>query len=90
MGRARTQPRPRSPALALADAFASSASGAPSELAATYVGAGIEDNWEALFATTALFRRVATEVAEALGLVYRRGLDETATAYLEAVRDLSG
>jgi len=58
------------------------------ELAATYVGAGVEENWEALFATTALFRRVATEVAEALGLVYRRELDATATAYLEAVRDL--
>jgi aminoglycoside 6-adenylyltransferase len=58
------------------------------ELAATYVGAGIEENWEALFATIALFRRIAIEVGEALGLVYPQQVDETATAYLEAVRDL--
>ena len=32
------------------------------ELASTYVGTGIEENWDALFRTTALFRRVATEV----------------------------
>jgi aminoglycoside 6-adenylyltransferase len=58
------------------------------ELAATYAGAGIEENWEALFATIALFRRIAIEVGEAMGLVYPQQLDETATAYLEAVRDL--
>ena len=37
-----------------------------SELSATYVGTDIEDNWNALFRTTALFRRVATEVGDAL------------------------
>jgi aminoglycoside 6-adenylyltransferase len=58
------------------------------ELAATYVGSGVEENWQALFATTALFRRVATEVADALGLSYPQELDETASAYLAGIREL--
>jgi aminoglycoside 6-adenylyltransferase len=33
-----------------------------SELAGTYVGVDVDENWEALLRTTALFRRVATEV----------------------------
>ncbi len=57
-----------------------------SELAATYVGTDIEDNWNALFRTTAVFRRAATEVAGALGYVYPREIDEQITGYLEAVR----
>lgn len=58
------------------------------ELAATYVGPGVDENWQALFATTALFRRVAREAAAELGLVYPQALDDDATAYLEAVREL--
>jgi len=42
-----------------------------------------------LFATAALFRRVARHVAETLGLVYPQAFDEQTTTYLEAVRDLS-
>lgn len=60
--------------------------GLRSELAATYVGADIEDNWNALFRTTALFRRVATEVADALGHPYPLDVDEAVTAHLEGVR----
>jgi aminoglycoside 6-adenylyltransferase len=56
------------------------------ELAATYVGAGIEENWQALFATAALFRKVAAEVGAALGFVYPGDVDETVTAQLESVR----
>jgi aminoglycoside 6-adenylyltransferase len=56
------------------------------ELHATYVGSGVDDNWEALFRTTALFRRVATEVADALGYRYPLEADEAVTAQLEAVR----
>lgn len=59
------------------------------ELAATYVGSGIEENWDALFATAALFRRVAKEVAAELGLAYPQELDDTATGYLEALRGLT-
>jgi aminoglycoside 6-adenylyltransferase len=59
------------------------------ELAATYVGAGVEENWDALFATAALFRRVATEVGAALGHAYPLAeVDEPVTAHLEAVRVL--
>ena len=59
------------------------------ELAATYVGAGVEENWDALFATAALFRRVATEVGAALGHAYPlEDVDEVVTAHLEAVRVL--
>jgi aminoglycoside 6-adenylyltransferase len=56
------------------------------ELAATYVGAGVEENWEALFATTVLFRRVAGEVGGALDFAYPSDVDDTVTAQLEAVR----
>ncbi len=57
-----------------------------SELAATYVGTDIEDNWDALFKTTALFRRVAAEVADALGYAYPREIDEAISEYLVSVR----
>jgi hypothetical protein len=59
-----------------------------SELADTYVGTDIEDNWDALFRTTALVRRVATEVGDALGYAYPLEVDEAVTARLEAVRRL--
>ena len=58
------------------------------ELARTYVGSEVDDNWEALFRTTALFRRVATEVGDAFGFPYARETDDGVTAQLEAVRRL--
>jgi aminoglycoside 6-adenylyltransferase len=54
----------------------------------TYVGAGIEDNWDALFATADLFRRVAVEVGEALGHAYPLEVDQGVRSMLEAVRRL--
>lgn len=57
-----------------------------SELEATFVGPGIEENWRALLAMTALFRRAAIDVARALGYTYPHDLDRGVTAYLEAVR----
>jgi aminoglycoside 6-adenylyltransferase len=59
-----------------------------SELEATYTGAGLEANWEAMFRTIALFRRVAIEVGERLGYAYPHDLDRRAVAYLERVRNL--
>jgi aminoglycoside 6-adenylyltransferase len=56
------------------------------ELAATWVGAGVEENWGALFAMTALFRRVAIEVGRSLGYTYPDSLDSGVIAYLERVR----
>jgi aminoglycoside 6-adenylyltransferase len=60
-----------------------------SELEATWVGAGVEENWDALFAMTTLFRRVALEVGSALGYDYPHELDQRVSAYLQAVRHLS-
>jgi aminoglycoside 6-adenylyltransferase len=58
------------------------------ELAATYVGTGIDENWDALFRTTALFRRAAFEVGQGLGYLYPADVDEAVTAQLERVRAL--
>jgi aminoglycoside 6-adenylyltransferase len=59
-----------------------------SELESTYVGPGTEENWVALFRTTALFRRVASDVGQALGYVYPQDVDDRVAAYLEDVRKL--
>ena len=58
------------------------------ELAATYVGVDRDESWDALFRTTALFRRVATEVGDALGYRYPQDVDDAMVAHLEAVRAL--
>jgi aminoglycoside 6-adenylyltransferase len=58
------------------------------ELTATYGGVGPEECWDALFRTAALFRRVATEVGDALGHPYPVHVDAGITAYLEEVRAL--
>ena len=60
-----------------------------SELASTYVGTDIEENWDALFRAIALFRRVATEVGDALGYAYLQEVDDGVSAYLEGVRKLA-
>jgi len=56
------------------------------EVEATFAGASAEEGWSALFAMLALFRRVAREVAEALGHSYPQELDDTMTGHLERVR----
>jgi aminoglycoside 6-adenylyltransferase len=57
------------------------------ELASTYVGTDSEENWDALFRTN-LFRRIATEVGEALGYEYPQRVDDAVAAHLRAVRSL--
>ena len=52
------------------------------ELEATFVGPGLEENWEALF------RRVGREVGSALGYAYPMSTDAEVSAYLEAVREM--
>jgi aminoglycoside 6-adenylyltransferase len=59
-----------------------------SELAATYVGTEVEDNWDALFGVSALVRRIATEVGEALGYRYPQELDDAAAEHVRTVRAL--
>lgn len=59
-----------------------------SELESTYVGAGLEENWDALFKTIVLFRRVAVEVATQLGHEYPHDLDQRVVAHLQKVKNL--
>src|SRR5579862_7547157 len=58
------------------------------EFAATFVGPDLDENWEALLRTTALFRRIAREVGAALGYVYPQLLDDEVTSYLYGIRRL--
>ena len=58
------------------------------ELENTYVGAGEFENWQALFRTIDLYRRVAIEVGEHLGYHYPHELDDRTMAYLQKMRDL--
>ncbi len=60
------------------------------ELEYTYTGAGLEANWEALFRTMALMRRVATKVGERLGYVYPQALEQRVVAFLQKVKDSDG
>jgi aminoglycoside 6-adenylyltransferase len=59
-----------------------------SELERTYVGAGTEENWQALFSTIELFRRTAVQVGGALGYEYPFDLDARVTAYLLKIKRL--
>ncbi|MBT2680103.1 aminoglycoside 6-adenylyltransferase [Bacillus sp. ISL-35] len=59
-----------------------------SELEGTYAGAGIEENWEALFRTADLFSRMAKEVGESLGYQYPMEYEQKMRAYLLKVRNL--
>jgi aminoglycoside 6-adenylyltransferase len=57
-------------------------------LESTYVGAGMQENWEALFQTITLFREIAIEVGDRLGYPYLYDLDRRMVAYLNKVRNL--
>jgi aminoglycoside 6-adenylyltransferase len=57
-----------------------------SQLECTYVGAALEENWEALCQTMLLFRQAAIAVGEALGYAYPLELDERVTACVRAMR----
>ena len=58
------------------------------ELESTYVGAGTVENWEALFKTISLFRKVAIEVGDSIGYKYPHDLHQRVLAYLERVSQL--
>lgn len=58
------------------------------QLEGAYAGAGIEENWVALFETIALFRRIAVEVADRLGYEYPHDLDRRVVAYVNKIRNL--
>jgi aminoglycoside 6-adenylyltransferase len=58
------------------------------ELERTYAGAGVRENWDALFLTVDLFQRVAVEVADCLGFRYPSELEGRVRRYLAEVRQL--
>jgi aminoglycoside 6-adenylyltransferase len=60
------------------------------EIEATFAGSSIDENWQALFRTIELFRRLATAVAKSLGYEYPQQLDSRVTAYLLHVRQGRG
>jgi aminoglycoside 6-adenylyltransferase len=57
------------------------------DLEKTYTGAGVEENWKALFDTITLMRKTALEVGSRLGFAYPHDLDRRATAYLQKVKN---
>ena len=57
-----------------------------SQLEDSFAGADIEDNWESLFRTMALFRRVAIEVGDQLGYAYPHELDRRVTGYVRSIQ----
>lgn len=58
------------------------------ELECTYTGADLEENWEALFRTIVLCRKVAIEVGDCLGFRYPQDLHDRSMAYLQWVKAL--
>jgi aminoglycoside 6-adenylyltransferase len=60
-----------------------------SQLRDTYTGADIADNWNSLFRTMDLYRKVARDVGEALGYEYPLDLDERVTAFVQKMRRMS-
>jgi aminoglycoside 6-adenylyltransferase len=58
------------------------------QLTETFAGSDIEENWDALFKTMALFRKIATKVANDLGYEYPCELDTKVTNYLIKIKNL--
>ena len=61
-----------------------------SKLEKTYAGAGVEENWEALFATVTLFKETALEVASNLGYSYPETLHQRVVEYARELRTHKG
>ncbi len=53
----------------------------------TFAGAGLDDNWRALFATLDFTRTIATAVAEAMAFEYPEETDASVTDYIRALHD---
>jgi aminoglycoside 6-adenylyltransferase len=60
-----------------------------SQLADTYVGADLEENWDALFAIIDVFREVAMAVGDALGFVYPQDVEDQMVRLLREVQSLA-
>ena len=58
------------------------------EIESTYSGADLDQNWDALFNATRLFRRLAVTVADGLDFDYPHETDRRVTAYMGKIRRL--
>lgn len=59
------------------------------QLLESYAGGDINDLWESLFRTTALFRQTAIKVADGLGFDYLHDLDRRVSTYHNVIRNLN-
>lgn len=59
------------------------------ELIASFAGGEIDNLWESLFRTSALYRKAVTRVGEGLGFAYPHDLDARVTAFHQTLRTLS-
>jgi aminoglycoside 6-adenylyltransferase len=56
------------------------------QLEDSYVGASMEENWDALLKTLELFREVGLEVANSLGFNYPKALHQGVVHYVSELR----
>ena len=56
------------------------------QVSATYVGADVDENWEAMFLMMKVFGAIAREVGDALGYRYPQELEDRVTELVEAMR----
>ncbi len=56
------------------------------ELESTFCGPGNEENWQALWNTVMLFRRMAQEVGGKMGFSYPQDMDDRTVNYLKNIR----
>ena len=60
-----------------------------SDIEATFAGADLEENWNAMFKTAEIFGRLASEVGAHLGYTYPIELDRNVMEYLSEIRKMS-
>jgi len=60
------------------------------DLESTYTGAGIEENWQALFRLIDLMHKAGVEVGEKLGFTYPEVIERRMREYLETIKNGKG
>jgi aminoglycoside 6-adenylyltransferase len=60
------------------------------DLESTYTGAGIEENWQALFRLIDLMHKAGIEVGEKLGFTYPESIERRMRKYLETMKNGKG
>ncbi|MEZ4866568.1 MAG: aminoglycoside 6-adenylyltransferase [Caldilineaceae bacterium] len=59
------------------------------QLEGAYAGAGVAENWDALWRTIHLYHEVALEVAKRLGYNYPHELEQCVVTYAQRIRDMT-